>query len=89
MAPFLVARGRATCTSLATYQGDVHIGHRLSDVLEGTKISYGCLSHPVYERNRMHLICIPESRSIHTIDKESEIPLQSHNKREYIKNFIT
>jgi hypothetical protein len=44
---------------------------------------YVRVSHPVLERNRMHLICASESSSTHMIDDTSVYLKQYHNEREY------
>jgi hypothetical protein len=41
------------------------------------------VSHPVLERNRMHLICALGSSSAHMIDNTSVCPKQCLNEREY------
>jgi hypothetical protein len=52
---------------------------------EGSSIGdVSSLSHPILERNRMHLICILGSCSTHIIDDTSVYPKQYHNERSII-----
>jgi hypothetical protein len=46
------------------------------------------MSHPVLERNRMHLICAPGSSSTHMIDNTSVYPKQYHNETEYYSTLL-
>jgi hypothetical protein len=46
------------------------------------------LSHPVLERNRMHLICAPGSSSTHMIDDTSVYSKQYHNEIEYYSTLL-
>jgi hypothetical protein len=47
-------------------------------------VQHGSVSHPVFERNRMRLICASKSSFVHTYDRRYKcIPEQCHNEREY------
>jgi hypothetical protein len=48
----------------------------------------GVVSHPVLEKNRMHLIFASGSSSTHMIDVTSVYPKQCHNEREYYSTLL-
>jgi hypothetical protein len=74
---FLFAKGfemrKVDQTSFLLRQGvDILIVQMyVDDIIFG-----GSLSHPILQRNRMHLTCAPGSFYTHMIDKTRVIPLQ-------------
>jgi hypothetical protein len=65
-----------------------HLRETESTYLEVDEVTIDSLlsmwvSHPVLERNRMHLICAPGSSSTYMIDDTSVYPKQCHNEIEY------